>query len=107
MSTISYKSELNSAATNALIEEFALQRTCVGCGCTDSEACVEEESGKTCSWVPDSDMNVCSFCAAIAIAMAEADEREVEERSESRIQLYSPGEAQKFIEETRVMRGGA
>lgn len=52
-------------------------------------------------------MDVCSFCAAIAISMAEADERDVAERSaEPRVQLYSPHEAQQYIEETRVMRAG-
>lgn len=102
MSTLSY----NGDVTWTVVPE-PLERTCVGCGCTDSEACVEEETGRACSWVPDSEMDVCSFCAAIALCMAEADERDVEERSESRIQLYSPHQAQRFIEETRVMRGGA
>jgi hypothetical protein len=105
MSTLSYKSELNSAAANALIDELSVERVCVGCGCTDTNACVDD-TGRICSWIPNHDMDVCSFCAAIAIAMAEADERDVAERSESRVQLYSPGEAQRFIEETRVTRAG-
>ena len=34
--------------------------TCEACGCTDDDACVDEETLETCSWaVP----GLCSFCA--------------------------------------------
>lgn len=50
-------------------------RECIGCGCTDTEACVDEQTGATCHWVilgpvefdggtvPEG-MGVCSFCVA-------------------------------------------
>jgi hypothetical protein len=85
-----------------------LQRVCLGCGCTDDNACVDEETGRTCTWFLDNEMDVCSFCAAIAIAMAEADERDVAERSaRPLVELVSDYEADLFIRNRRARGAGA
>jgi hypothetical protein len=42
------------------------ERVCVGCGCTDADACVDPQTGEPCHWVEGADKNVCSACAAIA-----------------------------------------
>lgn len=33
--------------------------TCKGCGCTDERACIDGETGDTCTWVGP---ELCSFC---------------------------------------------
>jgi len=38
---------------------------CIGCGCTDSRACIEPDSGNACSWLRvdrQSGSGVCSCC---------------------------------------------
>ena len=82
------------------------ERVCIGCGCTDATACVDEETGPTCAWVPDEELDICTFCAAIAIAMAEADERDVAARSAAPlVELATEREADLFIRERRKAAG--
>lgn len=82
------------------------ERVCVGCGCTEFTPCVDEATGEACAWMADADMDICSFCAAIAMSMAEADEADVAAQS-SRVEVYSPHEAQQFIESRRAKAKGA
>lgn len=105
MSTLSYKSEFQSAAANALVDQLSLERHCIGCNCSDNDPCVAEETGRTCSWVPDHEMDICSFCAAIAIAMADADERDAGTgyglEPPQLVELATEHEADLFIRERR------
>jgi hypothetical protein len=83
-------------------------RACEGCGCTDMNPCSDPPTGTPCSWVEGFDLDVCSVCASIAVRMAEAEEQDVADQIDesSRVAVYSPDEAQAFIESTRVARAG-
>ncbi|HWE51363.1 MAG TPA: hypothetical protein VG273_16345 [Bryobacteraceae bacterium] len=59
---------------------------CRVCGCADHSACVDRETGETCAWAQP---ELCTFCA---------------EAEQSRVQVYSEGEASAYI---RAMRAGA
>lgn len=93
---------------NRLMLEFErdnAERTCVGCGCTNARACIHPSTGEPCSWVEGTDVNICSFCAEIALAMADAEEADVDcqRMADPRVQLYSEGQANAAI---RSMRAG-
>lgn len=34
-------------------------RTCIHCGCTDDDACVDPVSGLSCSWVSEDECSAC------------------------------------------------
>lgn len=76
---------------------FSHERVCAGCGCTDEDACADPVTGLPCSWVEGLNFDVCTVCQAVADALP-ADE------PESRIGIYTPAEAQHFINATRDAR---
>lgn len=52
---------------------------CIGCGCTDSRACIEPESGNPCSWLRvdrHSGLGVCSCCTEHVQSWDEGHESE-------------------------------
>ena len=52
-------------------------RTCRVCGCTDDNACVDNETGETCGWVGDEDL--CTMCEAKMKAAGTSEPKAVEE----------------------------
>lgn len=98
-------------------------RVCEGCACTDDNACLDPDTGEPCFWVTDYAGDLCSVCAKLAIAMSpelesarkdraflgemqDALERgyTIDDQDQPRIEIYSPHEAQQYIEETRAAR---
>jgi hypothetical protein len=70
-------------------------RVCSLCGCTDLDACQDPDTGLPCSWVNGlGDEDVCTVCAKTAAAV----------ENSTRVEIYSPHEAQQFIESTRAAR---
>lgn len=53
------------------------ERVCVGCGCTDADACVDRQTGEPCHWVEGCEEDICSACAAIALMILERLGRDV------------------------------
>ena len=44
-------------------------RRCEGCGCTDTDACVDPE-GQVCYWLDSYRGNLCSACARLLLAIS-------------------------------------
>lgn len=66
--------------------------TCVACGCTDAQACVDEETGEPCQWVElseDRSEGLCSACVQLHQA-AQLLEALVPWRPADRIPLEHP-----------------
>jgi hypothetical protein len=68
--------------------------SCIGCGCTDSNACVDPLTGETCAWVDCDTGPLCSFCAESIEGLEEEDEPLVE--------LVSDAEADRFLRARRA-----
>lgn len=100
------------------------ERVCGGCDCTDESPCEDEATGAPCYWVtPD----LCSVCARSLLAMCDAGQlhtgRDEEFRREirellgrgdreilaldagRRVDVFSPHEAQRWIEARRAGGG--
>ncbi len=62
----STKNKTNKKPKKTKSEEIQTsnKRSCRICGCTDDNACVDEETGETCTWVED---DLCSNCAPMAV----------------------------------------
>ena len=62
----STKSKTNKRTKKTKSEEIQTsnKRSCRICGCTDDNACVDEETGETCTWVED---DLCSNCEPMAV----------------------------------------
>jgi hypothetical protein len=70
--------------------------TCIVCGCTDENACVDEATGERCAWVEASEVGpICSFCA---------EQFEDEDAPLVLVELVSDAEADRFL---RARRAGA
>jgi hypothetical protein len=68
---------------------------CEGCGCTDTDACFDEETGGPCCWA-SINPPVCSVCARVAAEIETA----------AKVEVYSEYEAQDYIERRRAMSAG-
>lgn len=76
---------------------------CIGCGCSEFNACVRD-GGETCSWVPCDEGPLCSFCAEMALEMAERDEEPEASEYEPLVELASDAQCDAFL---RARRAGA
>lgn len=114
MSDFNRESECNSPALNELIAQGILPGGpiatgyCQGCGCSHFDPCVDEDTGAPCSW---SKPGLCSFCADLIVQMelrlnAGMLRPDDDEPEAPMVQLYSPHEAQRAIEQSRAMRTG-
>lgn len=54
---------------------------CRECGCTDDNACVDEETGETCTWAED---DLCSFCKDRMTAAENPEPEVIEEPAEDK-----------------------
>ncbi len=72
-------------------------RICEYCGCTDFAACLDPATGEGCYWVEEYEGDLCSVCALRLNAAIEDSQR---------VEIYSPLEAQRFIEASREKRCG-
>lgn len=81
---------------------------CIGCGCTEYDACIDEETGEPCYWAGRTeDGPVCSVCARVALAVgAIEDEPESTDppADQPLVELYSECGADRFL---RARRAGA
>ena len=77
-----------------------MSRECIGCGCTDAEACVGED-GQPCHWTfTNGDLGICSHCveafddplARLAEAVAGAAPRWSADEDDDEPRLILPSE---------------
>jgi hypothetical protein len=57
-------------------------RICEGCGCTDTDACLDPATGETCFWVEGFDGDICSICFRVLTELG-FDQSAVDERAEA------------------------
>ena len=75
--------------------------TCIGCGCDDHHACVDERQGRGCSWLcvdPAGRTGVCSACLDLAHRWNAGHHEPLPDFTELRVielldDLYEPGDA--------------
>lgn len=97
------------------------ERVCSGCECTDDSPCHDEATGQPCYWIAD---DMCSVCARTLLALAEKGQVEDSEglgdylrellrrgdkelaavAADQRVEVFSPAEAQRWLERTRLAR---
>lgn len=91
-----------------LVDPFA-ERVCVGCGCTDNTACVDER-GEACAWVEDfildgERVDICSECVRFGLEVLAETGGKVPEGGAALVELASDYEADLFIRERRKTAG--
>jgi hypothetical protein len=62
-----------------------MNRECSICGCTDDDACVDQDTGERCHWIIANNVATCSFCAEELGA------------KNNLVQTYSEADARQFL----------